>query len=318
MQAEPNSPVHFGRLVAAEADADVIIYNGAMDRSHVLDFVQTVFRHRSRKKLILILVTDGGDPDAAYKMMRYLHRRYDRITVLVAGNCKSAGTLAVIGAHEVAFAPYGELGPLDIQTYKTDNLAGMESGLTITEAIDTLVKKAMDLHREHYTGILTATGRVVSFASAASVATELSTGLFAPIFARIDPYDVGQKARSMRIANSYAERLATVSKNLKEDAVENLTRGYPSHSFVIDMEESQELFNNVRGLTDAESSLIEALGGIARVQFYGHGPIIFFLSEGNEEDGDDAPNAAVDSQRKDLDADRRGAAGEVPDAGTEG
>ncbi len=35
-----------------------------------------------------------------------------RVTLWVIGPCKSAGTLVAIGAHEIAFAPHGELGPL--------------------------------------------------------------------------------------------------------------------------------------------------------------------------------------------------------------
>ncbi len=277
--ADEDSPIGIARRLAVEAEADVVIYNGAMDRGFVLQFVQRIFMFQRHSKLIFLLVTDGGDPDAAYKMMRYLHPRYSHITLLVSGSCKSAGTLAAVGAHEVAFAPYGELGPLDIQQYKPDNLTGMESGLTITEAIDTLTRKAMDLHREHYTTILTATGRIVSFNSAAKVATELTTALFTPIFGRIDPYDVGQKARSMRIAISYGERLAAVTQSLKVNALDTLTRGYPSHSFVIDLTEANELFNNVRALTTTESALVASLGDRARVQSYGVEPFLYVLSE---------------------------------------
>lgn len=313
---EDNSPIGIARRIAAETNADVVAYNGPMDRSDVLRFVQRIYFHRRHPRLIFLLVTDGGDPDAAYKMMRYLHPRYEHITLLISGSCKSAGTLAAIGAHELAFAPYGELGPLDIQQYKTDNLTGMESGLTITEAIDTLARKAMDLHREHYTTILSSTGRIVSFNSAAKVATELTTGLFAPIFDRIDPYDVGQKARSMRIATSYGERLAAVTKSLKPTALDTLTRGYPSHSFVIDHAEAGELFNNVRTLTPDESALVASLGDIARFQVYGGEPFLYVLSEDALEIEDDGHHAENDGSRLDEDAfaDRGGPTEGVSDA----
>jgi hypothetical protein len=49
-------------------DADVFLYNGTVHRSRDLDCMEGIFQHRGRKKAILILVTHGGDPDAAYKI----------------------------------------------------------------------------------------------------------------------------------------------------------------------------------------------------------------------------------------------------------
>lgn len=312
------SSLEVAREISAAANQDVILFNGTIARDHVLDFVNQVFEQKRHANVLLLLVTDGGDPDAAYKMARYLQKRYDRLTVLVSGYCKSAGTLIAIGAHEVALAPFGELGPLDIQTYKTDNLSGMESGLTISEAIDTLVRKSIELHREHYTKIMQSTGRVVSFTSAAKIATEFSTGLFAPIFERIDPYDVGQKARSMRIANDYGQRLARVTNNLKDGSLDKLTRGYPSHSFVIDSEEAQELFNNARALTQAECDLVESLGALARREIGFTRPLILFLSAVEESTDEKGTGNADDTADQNAVGDSGGAVGEVPNAEADG
>ncbi len=52
----------------------------------------------------------------------------------------------------------------------------------------------------------------------------------------------------MRIANEYGNRLAKYHnfQNIKQDAINSLTTGYPSHGFVIDREEACErIFNNV-------------------------------------------------------------------------
>jgi len=60
----------------------------------------------------------------------------DQLTVLVSGPCKSAGTLLAIGANELAFTPYGELGPLDIQLTKVDKFQQQESGLMISDSLN--------------------------------------------------------------------------------------------------------------------------------------------------------------------------------------
>jgi hypothetical protein len=288
--------------IVEESGADVFLYNGGIARGADLKLIETIHKNRSRNNAILLLTTNGGSPDAAYKIARYFQEKYDRFTVLISGLCKSAGTLVAVGAHELAFAPYGELGPLDIQSYKTDNLAGMESGLTINEAIEALTNQAMKKHGEHYARIITSTGRVVSFQSAAKTATDLVTGLFAPIFGRIDPYDVGQKARSMRIAMEYGKRLSAHSGNLKEpSSLDQLARSYPSHSFVINRDEASELFSNVRVLTDAERQLVDCLGVVMRddVESMQGEPVIMCLTMkdgGTRADSDSEGDAFTDPQ----------------------
>ena len=124
------------KAVGDESDCDVYLYNGTIKREADLSFIQLVHEKKSKPNAILILVTSGGDPHAAYKIAKYMQSQYKHFTVLVPGMCKSAGTLIAVGAHCVAFAPYGELGPIDIQTIKIDNLAERQSGLTITESIE--------------------------------------------------------------------------------------------------------------------------------------------------------------------------------------
>ena len=50
-------------------------------------------------------------------------RSYKKFIVLVSGYCKSAGTLVACGAHELVFSDAGEIGPIDIQMEKKDDLS---------------------------------------------------------------------------------------------------------------------------------------------------------------------------------------------------
>ena len=263
----PNSDItDTATAVANESDSDVFLYVGLIQRGADLDVIRDLYSSRSRNNAILILVTAGGDPHAAYKIARYIQSHFQKFTLLVSGLCKSAGTLIAVGAHELAFAPYGELGPIDVQTHKTDNLAERQSGLTITESLDHLTTSAILTHGRVFGAIMDATNAVISFKTAAQAASELVTGLYAPMFSQIDPMEVGEKARSMRIASDYGMRLDALSRNLKGNALNNLTQTYPSHSFVIDMQEARGLFVNVRPLSDAEQKLVDLLGLKARYE----------------------------------------------------
>jgi hypothetical protein len=71
----------------------------------------------------------------------------------------------------------------------------------------------------------------------------------------------------MRIAIDYGKRLSAWSKNLaKSDTLKTLAETYPSHSFVIDQQEAEGLFRNVRCVTPPEMAIVEALGVYARFE----------------------------------------------------
>lgn len=243
---------------------DIFLYNGDIKRGADLALIELVNKEKTSNECLLLLVTPGGDPDAAYKMARYLQHRYDSYKVMVSGYCKSAGTLVAIGAHEVIFTPYGELGPLDVQMAKTDQIASLESGLNITEAFLTLEDRARQTYQNMITDILSSSGGIVSFQTASHAAAEIVTALYGPIFGRIDPEEVGSRSRAMRIGEDYSSRLAQKWNNLKPEAVTMLSQTYSSHGFVIDFYEAQSLFERVRLATAEELELVLELGVLAR------------------------------------------------------
>ena len=97
---------------------------------------------------------------------------------------------------------------------------------------------------------------MLSLERAAEIAVNTTTGLFAPVYAQINPARVGEVARSLNIAYDYAKRLPG---NIEEKGVARLVFGFPSHSFVIDRDEACSIFKNVRGPTPDEAKLAQAL-----------------------------------------------------------
>ena len=82
---------------------DYILYSGPIERYKDLDIITTISKEQKSKSATLILCTSGGSPDAAYKIGIYLQSRYNEISVLIPGICKSAGTLLAIAAKELCF-----------------------------------------------------------------------------------------------------------------------------------------------------------------------------------------------------------------------
>jgi hypothetical protein len=259
----PKEVLEKAKAAAAKIDADVYVYNGGIERPRDLFCVEAIFSHRTRKKAVLFLVTNGGNPDAAYKMARYFQDHYDDFLVVVAGKCKSAGTLIAVGAK---VTPYGELGPLDIQLSKVDRFDALQSGLTIEDALNTLEARALTKFYEMVKDYISANKGLLSFASATKAASDFVTQLYAPVFARIDPEEVGARARSMKIAIDYGRRLSVKWQNMKKDTLRLLSETYSSHSFVIDQLEAETLFNHVRKADANEIAVISALGRYARFE----------------------------------------------------
>src|SRR5207244_2735279 len=127
----------------AEANkADVLLVNASMHRGNETKFIDKAASVTRRENAIVILVTAGGDADVAYRIARCLQRRYTKVTALISGMCKSAGTLLAIGAHELAFSDHGELGPLDVQLRKADDMWANTSGLVVMNALAALQTKS--------------------------------------------------------------------------------------------------------------------------------------------------------------------------------
>jgi len=67
------------------------------------------------KELDLLLVSNGGDPTVAWRIVSLIRERVKKFTVLVPQAAFSAATLIALGADEIVMHPHGNLGPTDPQ-----------------------------------------------------------------------------------------------------------------------------------------------------------------------------------------------------------
>ena len=119
----------------SEHDSDILLYSGEISNSDLQPFNQQILEKTDRKRaLFLFLTTLGGDVHAAYRTARILQRLYDKIQIVIAGPCKSAGTLLSLAGTELVFGDSGELGPLDIQLLQPDDIVRRASGLDTLHA----------------------------------------------------------------------------------------------------------------------------------------------------------------------------------------
>jgi hypothetical protein len=238
--------------VANALDADVILLSGGLYPP--ADFqLMALIGGRRRKNVVLILTTFGGSGEVAYRIAHHLQRAYSNgeFILFVPMMCKSAGTLIAVGSHQIIMADTAELGPLDVQILKVDEVGERHSGLTPSQTLNTLKNEAFNLF-DHCFGKLRERFRFPT-KMAATIAARMSVGLLAPIYGQIAPMRLGEIERAVLVAGEYGERIKT--ENLRPEALSRLLTSYPAHGFVIDREEANKLFIDVRQPTVDELQL---------------------------------------------------------------
>jgi len=302
-------PEYFAELkkraaaVSQDENADVLVYTGGVYRPHdeyLIDLTQT--RER-RERVMFFITTYGGDADAAYRIARCLQRRYKHVTAVVPGFCKSAGTILILGAHDLVMFDHAELGPLDVQISKDDEVAERSSGLAPVQAflsLDVQVRSALTFAISDLKSELQLTTR-----TAADVAGKLVGALYGGIYTQFDPLRLGEIQRAQAVSNQYGRRLIETSKIAGPGSLAMLVSGYPSHGFVIDREEASNLFpQKVRAPKPHEVAFAEHLL-LRKPVDTGQKPLILYCDDEqgtNEQEDDidhaDAPNDAhpVDAQ----------------------
>ncbi len=246
------------QLSSVNTDKDLIVICRDIDQALFYDLHDAIKDRRKTVKneeCVLFLTTPGGDPDAGYRIAKLLQRTYKHIRLAVVSYCKSAGTLIAIAANEVAFGDRGELGPLDVQVSKQDEFGAQASGLDIIEAMEAISTHMRKSFAQSLVDIRF--GTQISTRLAGDLAAQLTSSIAEPLYAQIDPQRVAEMQRAMSIALKYGERLLRQSHSLKKDALQTLVTDYPTHSFVIDYDEAQTLFQNVSRLTQEEESFCD-------------------------------------------------------------
>ena len=185
--------------IAVERDCDVMIFNfsfeGAFDYLF-LKFLQE--RSPNEKYLLLFLVTEGGDADRAYRVARLLQENYKSISIAVPGGAKAPVHCgSVIGANELIVFDAGELGPLDVQIAKTDEVGEQESlDWRRSPHLRSYSKKSFKMFERHLRHIIEEIPGRITFRTAADISVHLVVGAMRDIFAKIEPMTVGEDYRS--------------------------------------------------------------------------------------------------------------------------
>ena len=248
--------------LAEERNADVVLYKGPIDDRGFLQLASVCLDDEDEDaapNIVLVLSTFGGQSDAAYRSARLLQERYERFEVLIPHMCKSAGTLLATGAHGIIMSAVGELGPLDVQVIKQDELE-MRSGALVLSALQAVKEQSFDLFQSFMFNLKGASAGAFTLRTSTEIAAGVTTELFKEIVRQIDPNYLGEMSRNLKIAYEYGIRLAKIGGNISEANIHKLVYGYPEHGFVIDWREAGQLFETASQPNNTIGELLNELG----------------------------------------------------------
>lgn len=106
-----------------EAKADVLFYNGDIDRVYEERFRTAIeglvreHKKNHRETLIIILQTNGGSVETAEKYVKIVRTYYKNVYFIIPNYAMSAGTIFCMSGNKIFMDCSSCLGPIDPQIY---------------------------------------------------------------------------------------------------------------------------------------------------------------------------------------------------------
>jgi hypothetical protein len=174
------------------------------------------------KALDLLVVSDGGDPSVAWRIVSLIRERVSGFGVLVPQAAFSAATLIALGANEIVMHPHGNLGPTDPQI--SNSKTGVQFG---SEDLAAFINFARDEVKLSEQGAL--------------------CDLFKEFSKEVGFVGIGVAARSAQLTVSMAEKLLQLHMNDeagRKKAVQiaqALNKKYFHHGYLLSRTEAKEI-----------------------------------------------------------------------------
>jgi Serine dehydrogenase proteinase len=308
--------------IEAHYDADVVVYFGPIARDWDDYLIDECQQKKRGKNVLLMLTTLGGDAHAAYRIARCLQKNYSKehpdkrgqgqLLIFVNSQCASAGTLVTLAADKLIISDHAELGPMDVQIRKPDEVGDWTSGLTPIQALNYLEEESSKLFSMQFIRLRFFPRLSFATKMAADIAAQLTTGLLSQLYEQIDPLRLAEYDRMMRIAEEYGNRIKT--GNVRDQTIDRLLRDYPTHEFCIDATEARQLFHQVEAPSEDLANLAARLGKLAEKALRGDEATVCFLTSIPEEKGENDEHEASGNESEDIASGREDGATEGVDS----
>lgn len=197
------------------------------------------------KNLTVLVDSPGGDANVTFHIVRAFRQYTDSLEVIVADWAKSGATLICLGADKILMTKDAELGPLDAQEPDPRGSAIPKSALNTFKSLEYLQRYLLETLDLAIRLLLEKSRMDIPYAIEQSL--PFVSCIATPLFQQVQPQELGEARRRLAVAEEYARRImsrygySSVSKTKIEGMVNVLVWEYPSHKFVIDLLEAQQI-----------------------------------------------------------------------------
>lgn len=174
----------------------------------------------------LLVVSNGGDPIVAWRIVNLLRERFERYNVLLPYAAYSAATLLALGADKIIMHPFANLGPVDPQITSTRQNEGQNPQISHFGSEDLT----------HYLAFVRENVGVTD-------QRELQQA-FELLCKDVGALAIGAAKRSSQLMLSLGEKLLTLHMSDKNEArtiAESLNRSFYHHGYSVGRKEAINL-----------------------------------------------------------------------------
>lgn len=225
-----------------------------------LDRLTKILKEIGRQEnLSILLESPGGDIDCAFRMVRILRHYATDVEILVSRYAKSAATFLCLAANTIYLGRDAELGPLDAQLPDPRGSIKTHSALNTFKSLEYLRQYVLETLDQVVLTLMAHGGMDIPFAVEA--ARPLVADIVTPLYQQVDPHELGEARRYLSIGEEYCKMVMerysyrNLSKKEIQKIVDKLVWGYPSHGFVIDLQEAKQIGLNVKPLDQKTADL---------------------------------------------------------------
>ena len=180
----------------------------------------------SETKIDLLVVSNGGDPIVAWRLVNLLRERFAQFNVLLPYTAYSAATLLALGADSIVMHPFASLGPVDPQLTSTRQNEGRPP--------ETKQFGSEDL--AHYLSFVRENVGITDQGQLQSA--------FELLCRDVGALGIGRAKRSSQLMLSLGAKLLSLHMGDKNEArtiAESLNKSYYHHGYSVGRREAQEL-----------------------------------------------------------------------------
>ncbi len=165
------------------------------------------------KEVDFLIVSNGGDPTVAWRMVSLIRERVKKLSVMVPQAAYSAATLIALGADEIVMHPHGNLGPTDPQITTSPRPNKDGSGASVAFGSEDLV--AFHRFAREQIGLTDQAQTLAVFEKFCAEVGAVAVG----VAARSSQLSVsmGEKLLQLHMGDDQKEKARSISNSLNRD-----------------------------------------------------------------------------------------------------